>query len=102
METFAASLAEVSRKADELLERYHKILFHLNLGAAFNRSTLATKYWLPLPGSDDTTSSTSKSTLTSVYLGGVQGEKFALVLAACRNSLEEFEKDALSGSSATR
>lgn len=53
--SLATDLAALSDRADKLLETYHQELFALDLDVSFNRATLATKYWLPLPESDETT-----------------------------------------------
>lgn len=52
MSALATYLAALSNRADRLLETHHQELFGLGLDVSFNRATLATKYWLPLPESD--------------------------------------------------
>jgi hypothetical protein len=51
--TVATRLAELSSKADVLLDKHQRVLSELGLSVAFNRCTLATKYWLPLPGDNE-------------------------------------------------
>jgi hypothetical protein len=55
MVSLATCLSELSDRADKLLETHHQELFDLGLDVSFNRATLATKYWLPLPESDKPT-----------------------------------------------
>lgn len=58
MAVVAAQLVELSSKADILLDKHQHVLSELGLSIAFNRSTLATKYWLPLPNVSDFPSGT--------------------------------------------
>jgi hypothetical protein len=51
--TQQSQLAELSSKADVLLDKHQRVLSELGLSVAFNRYTLATKYWLPLPGGNE-------------------------------------------------
>jgi hypothetical protein len=53
MAAVATQLAELSSKADVLLNRHQRVLSELGLSVAFNRCTLATKYWLPLPSGNE-------------------------------------------------
>jgi hypothetical protein len=53
MATVATRLAELSSKADALLDKHQRVLSKLGLSVAFNRCTLATKYWLPLPSGNE-------------------------------------------------
>jgi hypothetical protein len=53
MAAVATLLAGLSKKADVLLDKHQHVLSELGLSVAFNRSTLATKYWLPLPSDND-------------------------------------------------
>jgi hypothetical protein len=59
MAAVATRLAELSSKADDLLDKHHRVLSELGLSVAFNRYTLATKYWLPLPSDNEFASETN-------------------------------------------
>lgn len=85
MESVAAQSTAISSKADELLENYHEKLFALGLDVTFNRSTLATKYWLSLAESNEnlhwTVSNEDEKQLESAF-------------TQCKEHLEQFEEAA--------
>ena len=63
--TVATRLAGLSKKADFLLDKHQDVLSKLGLSVAFNRSTLATKYWLPLPSRNNFASGPNDGTSSS-------------------------------------
>jgi hypothetical protein len=90
MAAVAAQLAEFSSKADVLLDKHQHVLSELGLSIAFNRSTLATKYWLPLPDVGDFVSTTNFS--TSIPGHGIGGQPLARVLEEGVRCLEKFDE----------
>jgi len=91
MAALATYLAVLSRRADELLEKHHQDLFDLGLDVSFNRATLATKYWLPLPGRDDPTYAHEDE-----FPHDESDEQLFSALRECERILERFETAALS------
>lgn len=89
MSDLAVDCAALSRKADELLERHHQKFFALGLYPSFNQSTLATKYWLPLPEPREPPHWLAIHDDVYPPIGG--GPTLALALAQCRNHLDAFE-----------
>jgi hypothetical protein len=84
-----ARIARLSSKADELLDKHQKLLFRLDLSVNFNQSTLATKYWLPLPDLDE---SMLQANANPVSAGGSNGPSLAQVLDdgnECLGKLDE-------------
>jgi hypothetical protein len=94
MSSLTTSLAALSKKADKLLEIHHQELFALGLDVSFNRATLATKYWLPLPGSNETEDQTEANEDTNSR--DESDEQLLPVLRECELILEWCEKAALS------
>jgi hypothetical protein len=62
MAAVATQLAELSSKADVLLDKHQRVLSELGLSVAFNLCTLATKYWLPLPSGEELASGPNSDT----------------------------------------
>jgi hypothetical protein len=91
MADLATSLAVLSNRADELLEKRHQELFDLGLDVSFNRATLATKYWLPLPRRDEPTSAPEDE-----HNHDESDEQLFSALRECERILERFEMAALS------
>jgi hypothetical protein len=89
MAAVEARLAGLSGSADILLKQHRHLLFQLGLSITFNRSTLATKYWLPLPKSDDSVSRTDVN--TAVSRDGNAGERLARALEKSIECLEKFD-----------
>ena len=90
MTAVATRLAELSSKADVLLNEHQHVLSRLGLSITFNRSTLATKYWLPLPDIEEIVSTTNVSTLISGH--GVGGQPLGQVLEEGIRCLERFDE----------
>lgn len=91
MAALATYLATLSKRADELLEKHHQELFDLSLDVSFNRATLATKYWLPLPGRDEPTSAHEDG-----YPHDESDERLFSALRECERILEQFETAVMS------
>jgi len=90
MAAVEARLAGLSSRADVLLERHRHLLSRLNLNIIFNRSTLATKYWLPLPEFNDFVSSADVSRADSGHDGA--GQPLAWALEESIRCLERFDE----------
>lgn len=80
----------LSEKADELLEKHHQRLFALGLDITFNRSTLATKYWRPLP--DAVGDVRRNFTEEQDHSHDQSNSALALALTRCQEKLVQFEQ----------
>lgn len=89
MVALVALLAALSHRADRLLERYHHVLFHLGLDVTFNRATLATKYWLPLPESDEPAYRTDAP--EDEHPPNESDKQLSSALGECERILQQFE-----------
>ena len=90
MSALATYLAALSDRADRLLETHHQELFDLGLDVSFNRATLATKYWLPLPESDVPTHRTDAP--EDEYPANEDDEHLFSELRDCDVNLHRFEE----------
>lgn len=82
--------AAVSKRADKMLELHHEQLFGLGLDVIFNRATLATKYWLPLPESDVPAQRTDAP--ENEYPPNESEEQLFAELRECERILQRFEE----------
>lgn len=73
-----------------MLELHHEQLFGLGLDVIFNRATLATKYWLPLPESDVPAQRTD--TPEDEYPPNESEEQLFAELRECERILQQFEE----------
>lgn len=83
--SLATYLAALSSRADELLETHHQKLFSLGLDVNFNRATLATKYWSPLPICDEPTAAHDDA-----YIQVENDEQLFSALRECERILTQF------------
>lgn len=83
-------MAALSNRADRLLETHYHELFGLGLDVTFNRATLATKYWLPLPESNEPTHRTDAPEDEELF--NESDEQLCLELRECERILERFER----------
>jgi hypothetical protein len=90
MAVVKAQLAELSAKADVLLDKHQHVLSELGLTITFNRSTLATKYWLPLPDVSDFASGPDASKIGSRH--GSVGQPLTRALENGIRCLDKFDE----------